>query len=141
MKIAKEYITWSPNDMLEIKLKKEENFLIIAETLKRIGMVIDKSKTGLSVNTLMQSCHILHKKGRYYIMHFREMFALDGQNNKIEVNDIYRRNGIALVLKEWGLCDIVSKIDNHTLQGIVIIPHIEKKNWHLNSNYQVGIMH
>ena len=98
-------ITWTPELMLEVRLNKEDSFLIAMETLQRMGMSTVKD----GENTILQSCHILHKQGRYYIMHFREMYAMDGKNPEIPEVDIARRNGVALALEKWGICEIVGK--------------------------------
>ena len=96
-------ITWNPDSMLEVTIKQPDDFLKIRETLTRIGVASRKDKT------LYQSCHILHKQGKYFIVHFKELFALDGKNATLSENDIQRRNTIAILLQDWSLIDIVKK--------------------------------
>ena len=96
-------ITWTPDSMLEVTIKQPDDFLKIRETLTRIGVASRKDKT------LYQSCHILHKQGKYFIVHFKELFALDGKNATLSENDIQRRNTIAILLQDWSLIDIVKK--------------------------------
>ena len=126
----------SIEDLLEVKLTKEDDFLKIKETLTRIGV---SSKTE---NKLWQSCHILHKKGKYYIVHFKELFLLDGLSSSIDDNDIARRNTIAKLLEEWGLLEIVDqkKVDSAIagINQIKIIPFKEKQNWELLPKYHIG---
>jgi len=126
----------SIEDLLEVKLTKEDDFLKIKETLTRIGV---SSKTE---NKLWQSCHILHKKGKYYIVHFKELFLLDGLSSSIDDNDIARRNTIAKLLEEWGLLEIVDqkKVDSAIagINQIKIIPFKEKQNWELIPKYHIG---
>ena len=98
-------ITWTPDSMLEVTIKQPDDFLKIRETLTRIGVASRKDKT------LYQSCHILHKQGKYFIVHFKELFALDGKNATLSENDIQRRNTIAILLQDWNLIDIVKKED------------------------------
>jgi hypothetical protein len=126
----------SVDDLLEITIEKEDNFLKIKETLTRIGV---SSKTE---NILWQSCHILHKKGKYYIVHFKELFLLDGLSSSITENDLARRNTIATLLEEWGLLKIV---DPRRIEGqfaginqIKIIPFKDKENWELVPKYHIG---
>jgi len=122
--------------LLEITLKKEDDFLKIRETLTRIGVASRKDKT------LYQSCHILHKQGKFYIVHFKEMFALDNKPTNFTEEDLGRRNTIAHLLEEWGLLDIVddSKSDSPrtTLNQIKILPHKEKDDWTLVQKYNIG---
>lgn len=129
----------SVEDLLEVKLVKEDDFLKIKETLTRIGV---SSKTE---NKLWQSCHILHKKGKYYIVHFKELFLLDGLSSSIDENDIARRNTIAKLLEEWGLLEIVDqkKVDAAIagINQIKIIPFKEKQNWELIPKYHIGKKH
>lgn len=126
----------STENLLEIRLAKEDDFLKIKETLTRIGV---SSKTE---NKLWQSCHILHKKGKYYIVHFKELFLLDGLSSSIDENDIYRRNTIAKLLEEWGLLTIVdsTKVDGLLagINQIKIIPFKDKNNWELIPKYHIG---
>ena len=101
-KMSEVTINWSPSDMLEVTIKQPDDFLKVRETLTRIGVASRKDKT------LFQSCHILHKQGKYYITHFKELFALDGKNSTLTENDIQRRNTIALLLQDWNLIDVVN---------------------------------
>jgi len=123
-------------DLLEIRLKKEDDFLKVKETLTRIGVASRKDKT------LYQSCHILHKRGKYYIVHFKELFALDGKSTDFEDNDMGRRNTIANLLAEWGLVEIVNKNKAEQpvapLSQIKIISHKEKNEWQLVTKYNIG---
>ena len=129
-------VQWSPTDMLEITLNEPDDFLKVRETLTRIGVASRKDKK------LYQSCHILHKQGQYYIVHFKELFALDGKPSNISENDIQRRNAIAKLLEEWGLVTIVNPqvmIDNIApIHQIKIISHREKDDWDLISKYNIG---
>lgn len=119
---------------VEIKLNKPDDFLKIKETLTRIG--IASSKT----NTLYQSCHILHKRGRYYIIHFKELFALDGKPHNISVEDLQRRDAIANLLSRWKLCEVIGVIDmeNDNMHNLKIIAYSDKSKWKLESKYTVG---
>ena len=123
-------------DLLEVKLKNEDDFLKVKETLTRIGVASRKDKT------LYQSCHILHKRGKYYIVHFKELFALDGKNTDFEDNDLGRRNAIANLLSEWGLVEIVNKDKSSLpvapLSQIKIISYKEKDEWELTAKYNIG---
>jgi hypothetical protein len=123
-------------DMLEITLAQKDDFLKVRETLTRIGVASKKEKT------LYQSCHILHKSGKYYIVHFKELFALDGRPTDIAENDIARRNTIALLLQDWGLLTIVSKekfeSNQVNISQIKIISHKEKSEWELVPKYNIG---
>ena len=130
-----EEIAWSSDSMLEVTIKQPDDFLKIRETLTRIGVASRKDKT------LFQSCHILHKQGKYYITHFKELFALDGKKSTLVENDIQRRNTIALLLQDWNLIDIVdkSKVENKApLSQIKVLPYKEKKEWTLNAKYNIG---
>ena len=124
------------DDMVEVTLKEKDDFLKVKETLTRIGLASKKD------NTLYQSCHILHKQGRYYIVHFKELFALDGKETDITENDIARRNTITNLLAEWDLIDIVKPAQ--TVEPIVsmsqvkIIPYKEKDEWNLVTKYNIG---
>lgn len=135
-------INWIPEMMLEVALKKEDSFLIAMETLQRMGMSsYDREK---DQKTLFQSCHILHKQGKYYIMHFREMYALDGRSNVIPELDIKRRNAIASALENWGIVEILNKEsliteETTSLDRIRIISHKEKKDWVLKNMYKMGV--
>ena len=103
--------SWSPEEMLEVRLNEPDDFLKVRETLSRIGVASRKDKT------LFQSCHILHKQGKYYIVHFKELFALDGKDTNLSENDIARRNTIANLLTDWGLVDVVGLMDMVGLMG------------------------
>jgi hypothetical protein len=121
---------------VEVSLKNPEDFLKIKETLSRIGLASKKE------NTLYQSCHILHKQGKYYIVHFKELFLLDGKDSTLAEGDIARRNRIVTLLEEWELLDIVDpdKIEDlqSPLNQIKIIPFKEKSNWNLVTKYTIG---
>jgi hypothetical protein len=120
---------------LEITLKKDDDFLKIRETLSRIGVASRKEKV------LYQSCHILHKKGRYFITHFKELFALDGKGADFGEGDIERRNTIAKLLGDWGLLDVISPELHETqapLNQIKILPYKEKEDWELVTKYNIG---
>ena len=120
------------NSFIEVTLPCDENFLKVKETLTRMGVA---SKRG---NFLYQTCHILHKKGKYYIVHFKELFLLDGKSSDFSENDRDRRNRIALFLEEWGLVNLVQPVhvENHTM--IRIIPYAEKGLWTLVPKYNIG---
>ena len=124
------------NSFVEIKLKKEDDFLKVKETLTRIGVASKKDKT------LYQSCHILHKQGRYYIVHFKELFALDGKPSNFSEGDIARRNTIVNLLKEWGLIEIVNATSTESpvspISQIKVLPHKEKNEWELVAKYNIG---
>ena len=131
-----EIIEWSPSDMLEVSLNEPDDFLKIKETLTRIGVASRKDE-----NTLYQSCHILHKQGRYFITHFKELFLLDGKPSNLTENDLARRNTITELLSDWGLLDIRnSEIMREfaPLKQIKIISHREKSEWILESKYSIG---
>jgi len=121
---------------VEVRLKSPEDFLKVKETLSRIGLASKKE------NTLYQSCHILHKQGKYYIVHFKELFLLDGKNADLSEGDIARRNKIVNLLSEWELIDQVdySKTENPeaSINQIKIIPFKEKDNWNLVAKYTIG---
>lgn len=128
-------MTWTPAMMLEIALKEPDDFLKIRETLTRIGVASRKD------NKLFQSCHILHKQGRYFIVHFKELFMLDGKPSNLMDNDVQRRNTIATLLSDWGLLDIVNNdqaADKAPLRQIKVIPHKEKHQWELCPKYNIG---
>ena len=130
-----ENIKWSIEDMLEVTIKQPDDFLKVRETLTRIGVASRKDKT------LFQSCHILHKQGKYYIVHFKELFALDGKLATLSENDIQRRNTIAVLLADWALIDIVKKeaAENKApLSQIKVLPFKEKKEWMLSAKYNIG---
>ena len=128
-------INWSPSDMLEVTIKQPDDFLKVRETLTRIGVASRKDKT------LFQSCHILHKQGKYYITHFKELFALDGKNSTLTENDIQRRNTIALLLQDWNLIEVVkaSLVENKApLSQIKVLPFKEKSEWNMVAKYNIG---
>ena len=120
--------------MLEVRLNEPDDFLKVRETLSRIGVASRKDKT------LFQSCHILHKQGKYYIVHFKELFALDGKDTNLSENDIARRNTIANLLSDWGLVDVVgtTKIEAAPLSQIKVISFKEKGDWRLETKYNIG---
>lgn len=128
-------VTWSQDQMVEIILKEPDDFLKVRETLTRIGVASRKEKK------LYQSCHILHKQGRYYIVHFKELFALDGKTANLSLNDIQRRNRITQLLVDWELISVVNpeKIaDVSPLNQIKVISYKEKGEWILESKYNIG---
>tara|TARA_B100001287_G_C22317928_1_gene360286 strand:+ start:111 stop:548 length:438 start_codon:yes stop_codon:yes gene_type:complete len=128
-----ENVKWSREDMLEITLKQPDDFLKVRETLSRIGVASRKEKK------LYQSCHILHKQGKYYIVHFKELFALDGKETNLSENDIGRRNRIASLLSDWGLVSVVGKTEPIApLSQIKIIAFKEKNDWILETKYNIG---
>ena len=133
--MSEDNFNWSPEQMLEVTLKQPDDFLKIRETLSRIGVASRKDKT------LFQSCHILHKQGKYYIVHFKELFALDGKKATLIENDVQRRNTIAVLLQDWNLLTIV-KPDDATnkapLSQIKIIAFKEKNEWNLTAKYNIG---
>jgi hypothetical protein len=127
----------SITNLIEVTLKEKDDFLKVRETLTRIGVASKKERT------LYQSCHILHKQGRYYIVHFKELFSLDGKETDITENDLARRNAIAKLLEDWGLVKIVNKFQAETptpifLSQIKIISHKEKDDWQLVPKYNIG---
>jgi hypothetical protein len=133
--IEQVYYDWTPESMLEIILKEPDDFLKIRETLTRIGVASRKDKK------LYQSCHILHKQGRYYLTHFKELFAIDGKPSDISMNDIERRNAIANLLQDWGLVKLAKPINvdtNSVLSQIKIVSFKEKHEWELVPKYQIG---
>jgi len=126
-------IEWHPEKMLEVKLKEPDDFLKVRETLSRIGVASRKERK------LYQSCHILHKQGKYYIVHFKELFALDGKDTNLNDNDISRRNSIAGLLGDWGLVEIVGDSDPKApLSQIKVIAFKEKDEWTLETKYNIG---
>jgi len=128
------YVQWTQDDMLEVSLNEPDDFLKIKETLTRIGVASKKN------NDLFQSCHILHKRGRYYIVHFKELFILDGKRSNLLENDISRRNTIATLLSDWGLLEIVSKAPTTfaDIKEIKIIPFRDTDQWNLIPKYSIG---
>ena len=128
-----ESINWSQEKMLEVSLKEPDDFLKIRETLSRIGVASRKERK------LYQSCHILHKQGRYYIVHFKELFTLDGKETNLSENDIARRNTIANLLRDWGLVEVVGNSELIApLSQIKIISFKEKDEWILETKYNIG---
>ena len=127
-------VQWHPSDMLEVVLSEPDDFLKVRETLTRIGVASRKDKK------LFQSCHILHKQGRYFIVHFKELFMLDGKKANLEHNDVQRRNTIATLLSDWGLVDINNEVELECapLRQIKIIPYKDKTNWELCPKYNIG---
>ena len=128
-------VEWTTSSMLEVTLEEPDDFLKVRETLTRIGVASRKD------NTLFQSCHILHKQGRYFIVHFKELFLLDGKKSNLEENDIARRNTIATLMSDWGLLSIDDKDKAQPLaplRQIKIIPFKEKNNWTLQPKYNIG---
>jgi len=124
-------------DLVEVTLKEQDDFLKVRETLTRIGVASKKD------NTLFQSCHILHKRGQYYVVHFKELFALDGKPTDITENDLARRNAIVNLLEDWGLLKVVDKRQTETpepifLSQVKIISHKEKDKWQLVPKYNIG---
>jgi hypothetical protein len=127
---------WKPSNMLEVRIEEPDDFLKIKETLTRIGVSSKKEH-----NTLYQSCHILHKQGRYFIVHFKELFLLDGKPSNFTEDDLARRNTITTLLSDWGLLEIVipsSANPKTSLRAIKIISHKDKKEWNLESKYSIG---
>ena len=128
-----EKIEWDPGLMLEIRLHEADDFLKVRETLSRIGVASRKEKK------LYQSCHILHKQGRYFIVHFKELFALDGKPTNISQNDIERRNTIAGLLEDWELVEVLGMNEPKApLSQIKILPYKEKEEWTLETKYNIG---
>ena len=128
-------MSYGIEDMLEISFKENDDFLKIRETLTRIGVASRKDKT------LYQSCHILHKRGKYYLVHFKELFALDGKESSITENDLARRNAIARLLEEWDLLSILDEEQSSTplapMSQIKVLPHKEKPEWNLVAKYNI----
>ena len=128
-------VSWVPTDMLEVTLNEPDDFLKVRETLTRIGVASRKEQK------LFQSCHILHKQGRYFIVHFKELFLLDGKKSNLEQSDVERRNTIAQLLSDWGLINVVepSKIaDKAPLRQIKIVSYRDKGDWELCPKYNIG---
>ena len=129
------YYDWTPDAMLEVDLIEPDNFLKVRETLTRIGIASRKDKK------LFQSCHILHKQGKYFIVHFKELFALDGKESDISMSDIERRNVIAVLLQDWGLLKILDKAKAEpkaSLSQIKVVSFKEKAEWELVPKYNIG---
>ena len=126
-------VSWKQSDMVEVVLKEPDDFLKVRETLTRIGVASRKERK------LYQSCHILHKQGRYYIVHFKELFALDGKKTNLSENDIARRNTIANLLRDWGLIDIIDEVKEVApLSQIKVLSFDEKSEWTLETKYNIG---
>ena len=128
-------VSWTPADMLEVTLNEPDDFLKVRETLTRIGVASRKEQK------LFQSCHILHKQGRYFILSFKELFLLDGKKSNLEVNDLERRNSIATLLSDWGLINIVDTskcVDKAPLRQIKIVSFKQKSEWELCQKYNIG---
>ncbi|QPB08347.1 translational repressor [Synechococcus phage S-H9-2] len=128
-------IDWQPSDMVEVVLNEPDDFLKVRETLTRIGVASRKDRK------LYQSCHILHKQGKYYIVHFKELFALDGKNTNLSLNDVQRRNRISKLLSDWGLISIVNEAqieDVAPLNQIKVLSYKDKGDWTLESKYNIG---
>ena len=126
-------VKWTPELMLEVTLKEADDFLKVRETLSRIGVASRKERK------LYQSCHILHKQGRYFIVHFKELFALDGKPTNISINDLERRNTIAGLLDDWGLVEIIGDSKSRApLSQIKVLSFKEKNEWILETKYNIG---
>ncbi len=128
-------VTWFQDQMVEVKLNEPDDFLKVRETLTRIGVASRKERK------LYQSCHILHKQGKYYIVHFKELFALDGKYANLTVNDVQRRNRITRLLADWGLIHVVSEDsiqDIAPLNQIKVLPYKDKNDWILEQKYNIG---
>ena len=135
MSIAEPEVRWSPDKMVEVTLRESDDFLKVRETLTRIGVASRKEKK------LYQSCHILHKQGKYFIVHFKELFALDGKKANLTVNDVQRRNRIVQLLADWGLIEIVdvdSICDIAPLNQIKVLSFKDKGEWTLETKYNIG---
>ena len=128
-------VSWSQDKMIEVSLDEPDDFLKVRETLTRIGVASRKEKK------LYQSCHILHKQGKYYIVHFKELFALDGKHANITVNDVQRRNRIIKLLQDWGLVTVLTQeniTDIAPLNQIKVLAYKEKSEWALEQKYNIG---
>lgn len=126
---------WNADSMVEVKLRSPDDFLKVRETLTRIGVA------SRNENKLYQSCHILHKQGRYFIVHFKELFLLDGKHSDFSENDHQRRNRITKLLSDWGLLEVVNETmieDVSSISQIKILPHKEKADWELIAKYSIG---
>ena len=135
--MSEEFVQWDEQQMVEVALKEPDDFLKVRETLTRIGVASRKEKK------IYQSCHILHKRGKYYIVHFKELCALDGKQTNLSINDVQRRNRIVQLLVDWGLVDITPeslvKIENVApLNQIKVLSFKEKGEWILESKYNIG---
>ena len=132
---AEPQVTWSQDKMVEIRLNEPDDFLKVRETLTRIGVASRKEKK------LYQSCHILHKQGKYYIVHFKELFAQDGKYANLTINDVQRRNRITKLLADWGLITILNEdsiIDIAPLNQIKVLSYKDKQDWTLEQKYNIG---
>ena len=135
MSVEMIHYDWSPESMLEVTLPEPDNFLKVRETLTRIGI---SSRTE---NKLFQSCHILHKQGKYFIVHFKELFALDGKSANLSINDVQRRNRIITLLSDWGLITIINSekiTDVAPLNQIKVLSYKDKGDWTLETKYNIG---
>jgi hypothetical protein len=133
--VNESYVNWTPNMMVEVLLNEPDDFLKVRETLTRIGVASRKEKK------LYQSCHILHKQGKYYIVNFKELFALDGKHANLTINDVQRRNRIIQLLADWGLITVVdlNKIqDIAPLNQIKVLSYKDKDEWVLEQKYNIG---
>ena len=133
--MEEDYVDIQPDDLLEVTLKESDDFLKVRETLTRIGISSKKEKK------LWQSCHILHKRGKYYIVHFKELFALDGKHANLTVNDVQRRNRIIQLLCDWGLVSVIEPervTDIAPLNQIKVLAYKEKHEWVLETKYNIG---
>ena len=136
MSVVKEpEVQWNPDQMVEVTLNEPDDFLKVRETLTRIGVASRKEKK------IYQSCHILHKQGRYFLVHFKELFALDGKHANLTINDVQRRNRIAQLLADWGLVGVVDAIriqDIAPLNQIKVLSFKDKGDWILETKYNIG---
>ena len=135
MSIVEPEVRWNPDNMIEVSLREPDDFLKVRETLTRIGVASRKEKK------IYQSCHILHKQGRYYLVHFKELFALDGKHANLTINDVQRRNRITRLLADWGLITIVkegSVADIAPLNQIKVLSYKDKGDWILEQKYNIG---
>ena len=136
MSVVKEpEVKWNPDQMVEVTLNEPDDFLKVRETLTRIGVASRKEKK------IYQSCHILHKQGRYFLVHFKELFALDGKHANLTINDVQRRNRITRLLSDWGLISILKEEsiqDIAPLNQIKVLPYKDKNEWKLEQKYNIG---
>ena len=136
MSVVKEpEVQWNPDQMVEVTLNEPDDFLKVRETLTRIGVASRKEKK------IYQSCHILHKQGRYFLVHFKELFALDGKHANLTINDVQRRNRIAQLLADWGLVGVVDVVriqDIAPLNQIKVLSYKDKGDWILETKYNIG---
>ena len=133
--LTEQEVHWTPDQMVEVNLSEPDDFLKVRETLTRIGVASRKEKK------LYQSCHILHKQGKYYIVHFKELFALDGKSANLSLNDVQRRNRIIQLLSDWGLITIKKPdtiVDVAPLSQIKVLSYKDKGGWNLESKYNIG---